>query len=88
MRSPKKTLGERKSETKGTGRHRSRTLRTCRTKYFKYGIEIRIKSVNKDDSHSWVSDQRNGLPSTGPQNYATPSQNGQQGPSMQLPPVN
>ena len=23
-------------------------------KHFKYGIEIRIKSVNQDDSHSWV----------------------------------
>ena len=22
--------------------------------HFKYGIEIRIKSVNQDDSHSWV----------------------------------
>ena len=27
---------------------------TTSFQYFKYGIEIRIKSVNQDDSHSWV----------------------------------
>ena len=27
---------------------------TTSFQHFKYGIEIRIKSVNKDDSHSWV----------------------------------
>ena len=27
---------------------------TTSFKHFKYGIEIRIKSVNQDDSHSWV----------------------------------
>ena len=28
---------------------------TTSFQHFKYGIEIRIKSVNQDDSHSWVS---------------------------------
>ena len=27
---------------------------TTSFQHFKYGIEIRIKSVNQDDSHSWV----------------------------------
>ena len=27
---------------------------TTSFQHFKYGIEIRIKSVNEDDSHSWV----------------------------------
>ena len=27
---------------------------TTSFQHFKYGIEIRIESVNKDDSHSWV----------------------------------
>ena len=27
---------------------------TASSQHFKYGIELRIKSVNQDDSHSWV----------------------------------